>query len=198
MKVSHKTVQLTLISFGIFLILATYFIYPKMIKEKKLSEIKKEKPAEDTIKIDGIDANVFENVEYQGIYDLNNSFTIKSEKAHILNNEPDMVYMTNMNATIYMNDGRIITITSDTGKYNKINYDCFFEKNVKAYDHKTVILSENLDLLSTEDYASVYNNVILTSDNGSLKADKINYNFDTELYEISMFDDSNVKIKITK
>ena len=121
MKVSHKTVQLTLISFGIFLILATYFIYPKMIKEKKLSEIKKEKPAEDTIKIDGIDANVFENVEYQGIYDLNNSFTIKSEKAHILNNEPDMVYMTNMNATIYMNDGRIITITSDTGKYYKIN-----------------------------------------------------------------------------
>ena len=71
MKVSHKTVQLTLISFGIFLILATYFIYPKMIKEKKLSEIKKEKPAEDTIKIDGIDANVFENVEYQGTYDLN-------------------------------------------------------------------------------------------------------------------------------
>ena len=44
----------------------------------------------------------------------------------------------------------------------------------------------------------MYNNVILTSDNGSLKADKINYNFDTELYEISMFDDNAVKIKITK
>ena len=106
--------------------------------------------------------------------------------------------MKNMLATIFMNDGRVITITSDSGKYNKINYDCFFEKNVKAQDLRTVILSDNLDLLSTEDYASVYNNVILTSDNGSLKADKINYNFDTELYEISMFDDSNVKIKITK
>ena len=198
MKVNQKTVQITLISFGILLILVTYFIYPKMLKEKKLSEIKKEKPAENIISIEGEEANIFENVEYQGIYDLNNNFTIKSKEAHILNNEPDIVYMKNMLATIFMSDGRVITITSDSGKYNKINYDCFFEKNVKAQDLRTVILSDNLDLLSTEDYASVYNNVILTSDNGSLKADKINYNFDTELYEISMFDDSNVKIKITK
>ena len=198
MKINQKTVQIALITFGIFLILATYFIYPKILKDKKLSEIKKEKPVENIISVDNKEANVFENVEYQGIYDLNNNFTIKSEKAHIFNEEPDMVYMKYMSATIYMNDGRVITITSDTGKYNKINYDCFFEKNVKAQDHKTVILSDNLDLLSTEDYASVYNNVILTSDNGSLKADKINYNFDTELYEISMFDDNAVKIKITK
>tara|TARA_B100000029_G_scaffold184427_1_gene182006 strand:+ start:1200 stop:1796 length:597 start_codon:yes stop_codon:yes gene_type:complete len=198
MKINQKTVQIALITFGIFLILATYFIYPKILKDKKLSEIKKEKPVENIISVDNKEANVFENVEYQGIYDLNNNFTIKSEKAHIFNEEPDMVYMKYMSATIYMSDGRVITITSDSGKYNKINYDCFFEKNVKAQDHKTVILSDNLDLLSTEDYASVYNNVILTSDNGSLKADKINYNFDTELYEISMFDDNAVKIKITK
>jgi len=198
MKINQKTVQIVLISFGIFLILATYFIYPKMIKEKKLSEIKKEIPAENIISIDGKEANVFENVEYQGIYDLNNNFIIKSEEAHILSDEPDIVYMTNMLATIFMNDGRVITISSDSGKYNKINYNCFFEKNVKAQDKKTVILSDNLDLLSTKDHVSVYNNVILTSDNGSLKADKINYNFDTELYEISMFDDNTVKMKITK
>jgi len=198
MKVNQKTVQIVLIFFGIFLILATYFIYPKILKEKKLSEIKKEKPTENIVSIDGEEANVFENVEYQGIYDLNNNFTIKSEEAHILNDEPDIVYMKYMSASINMNDGRIITITSDFGKYNKINYNCFFEKNVKAQDHETVILSDNLDLLSTEDYAAVYNNVILTSDNGSLKADKINYNFNTELYEVSMFDNNAVKIKITK
>ena len=198
MKINRKTVQISLITFGIFLILATYFIYPKILKNKKLSEIQKEKPVENVISVDNKEANIFENVEYQGIYDLNNNFTIKSKEAHIFNDEPDLVYMKYMSATLYMNDGRVITITSDTGKYNKINYDCFFEKNVKAQDHKTVILSDNLDLLSTEDYASVYNNVILTSDNGSLKADKINYNFDTELYEISMFDDNAVKIKITK
>ena len=42
MKINQKTVQIALITFGIFLILATYFIYPKILKDKKLSEIKKE------------------------------------------------------------------------------------------------------------------------------------------------------------
>ena len=63
MKVNQKTVQITLISFGILLILVTYFIYPKMLKEKKLSEIKKETPAENIILIEGEEANIFENVE---------------------------------------------------------------------------------------------------------------------------------------
>ena len=105
--------------------------------------------------------------------------------------------MTNMYVTLYMNDGRIIKITSDKGKYNKLNYDLIFEKNVIGTDSKTIILAENLDLLSNENYASVYNNVTLTNDNGSLKADRINYDFNTRLYEVSMFDNEKaVKVKI--
>ena len=61
MRFNQKTIQILLVSFGILLILATYFIYPKMIKEKELSEIKKIKPVEDTVKIDGEEANIFEN-----------------------------------------------------------------------------------------------------------------------------------------
>ena len=122
MRINPKTIQITLVLFGIFLILATYFFYPRIIKEKKLSQLKEQKIEEKSVEIGGEEANLFENVEYQGIYNLNNSFTIKSNEAHILNNEPDIVYMTNMHATIYMNDGRVITITSEIGRYNKVNY----------------------------------------------------------------------------
>ena len=38
---------------------------------------------------------------------------------------------------------------SDKGKYNKVTYDCFFEKNVKATEGETEIFAENLDLLAT-------------------------------------------------
>ena len=106
--------------------------------------------------------------------------------------------MKNMYATIYMNDGSVWTIRSDSGSYNKVNYDCFFKKNVRATDDETIILADNLDLLSTEDYAMIYNNVNLANNNGSLKADKVNYDFETQLYKISMFDDTSVKIKIIK
>jgi len=155
-------------------------------------------PVEDKIFVDGREGNAFENVEYNGTFNINNTFSVKSNKAHIFNDDTDIVYMSNMHVTLYMRDGRVITITSEEGIYNKLNYNCFFKKNVKATDGETIILSQNLDLLADEDYASVYNDVILTGDSGSLMADKVKYDFETELYEISMFGDKPVKVKYIK
>ena len=105
--------------------------------------------------------------------------------------------MTNMKVSIQMSGERTIVITSDRGKYNKVNYNCFFESNVKATDGETIILSENLDLIATEDFASIYNNVDLTSKSGSLKADKVDYYFEADQYKISMFNNNDkVKIKL--
>ena len=128
----------------------------------------------------------FENVEYNGIYDVNKLFKVRSEKAHILNEDPDIVHMTNMHVILYLNDGRIINITSNKGRYNKVTYDCFFEENVKATDGEITIVSENLDLISSKKIAKVYNNVVLTNKMSELKADIIDYNFETKFYKVSM------------
>jgi len=198
MTANKRIVQLSLISIGLFLILATYFFYPKMIKNKFLEE---ETVEDDLTKTDitgSKERNTFENVEYKGLYDMNKPFKVKSEKAYILIKEPDVIYMTNMHVTLDMDDGRVIIITSDKGKYNKVTYDCFFENNVKAIDGETTVLSENIDLLSTEKSATVYNNVFLTNDKGSLRADKVYYDFETKYYQVSMFSDKKVKIKLIK
>ena len=134
----------------------------------------------------------------KGLYDLDKPFTVTSDEAHILNESPDIVYMSNMRVVITMEDGRIVIITSDQGRYDKINYNCFFEYNVRATDGETVILSNNLDLLSTNETATVYNDVILTSERGSLRADQINYDFNNENYQVSMFNKGKVKIKLIK
>ena len=198
MTANKRIVQLSLISIGLFLILATYFFYPKITKNKFLEE---EIVGDVMTKTDITDSkwrNTFENVEYKGLYDIDKPFKVKSEKAYILIKEPDVVYMTNMYVTLDMDDGRVIIITSDKGQYNKVTYDCFFENNVKAIDGKTTVLAENLDLLATEDSATVYNNVFLTNDEGSLRADKIYYDFETKYYQVSMFSDKKVKIKLIK
>ena len=198
MTANKRIVQLSLISIGLFLILATYFFYPKMIKNKLLDEETVEDIVTKTDITDSKWRNTFENVEYKGLYDMNKPFKVKSEKAYILIKEPDVIYMTNMYVTLDMDDGRVIIITSDKGKYNKVTYDCFFENNVKAIDGETTVLAENLDLLATEDSATVYNNVFLTNDSGSLRADKVYYDFETNHYQISMFSDKKVKIKLIK
>ncbi len=193
MTANRRIVQLSLISIGLFLVLATYYLYPQFLKEKTIED--------SMIKTDTIDTkerNTFENVEYKGIYDANKQFKVKSDKAYILIKEPDVVYMTNMRVVLNMEDGRIIIITSDKGRYNKVSHDCFFENNVKAIDGETTVFAENLELLATKNTAIVYNNVFLTNDKGSLRADKIHYDFETKYYQVSMFSDKKVKIKLIK
>ena len=196
MKKIHQKTQIILISVGIFLILATYFFYPYM---KKTQLAKNKSIQEDVVKSTDTDQETtFENIQYQGIYDLDKTFTVNSEKAHILKDEPDIVYMTNMHVILYLSEGRVVDIVSAKGRYNKVTYDCFFEKSVKATDGETKIFAENLDLLATGNAVEIYNNVSLYYPTGSLWADKIDYDFETKHFKVSMFDDNSVLMKVTK
>ena len=116
----------------------------------------------------------------------------------MLNEEPGVVYMTNMHVILYLTDGRIVNILSDQGKYNKLTYNCYFEKNVVASDGETQITARNLDLLATENSAKIYNEVNLNYPTGTLRADNIDYNFETKFFKVSMFNDKTIKMKVIK
>ena len=193
MRKKEKKIQAFLLIAGIFLILFTYFYYPYVNKNKSIVEKKIQKNL-----LESEDITLFEDLEYQGLYDLDKKFIVKSKKAHINQDEPDIVIMKNMHVILYLKDDRVVNIFSDEGKYNKENYDCFFEKNVKATDESTIILAENLDLLANKNYMEVYNNVILDHTAGYLEADKINYDLETKHFKVSMFDDKDVKMKVIK
>jgi len=194
MKKQQQKMQLVLIFIGFFLIMLTYFYYPYMDKNKLLKDQSAREDLEKTL--EDAHSTTFENIEYQGLYDLDKPFSVKSEKAHILDEEPDIVYMTNMNVVLYLKDERIVRIISNRGRYNKATYDCFFEEDVRATDGETKIFSENLDLLATENFVKIYNSVKLNHSTGSLRADKIDYDFETKYFKVSMFDDSVVKMKV--
>ena len=196
MKKKQQRTQLLLILFGLLLIFGTYFYYPYVIKENQFFKSKTvEKESEQT---EDEQTSTFQDVEYKGFYDFDKPFIVKSEKAIMSNEEPDIIYMSNMHVTLYLNDGRVVEIFSDKGKYNKITYDCFFQQNVKAIDGETTILSDNLDLLATKNTVTIYNNVYLDYISGSLKADKINYDFDTKYFKVSMYDERKIELNIIK
>ena len=44
--------------------------------------------------------------------------------------------------------------------------------------------------------ASIYNNVVINNEKSSLRADKVDYNFEQKNYQISMYGDERVKIKL--
>jgi len=195
MKNKEKKIQLTLILIGLLLIFLTY-IYKPEIKKDSLVENNTTKEIDDSIVIEGKSGTRFEEVQYQGIYDFDKSFTVKSEKAYILDDKPDLVYMSNMHVILYLTDGRIVNILSDKGKYNKVTYDCFFEENVRAEDGEGEIFANNLDLLATKNTVEIYNNVILNFPTASIKADKIDYDFMSKNFKVSMFDNKSIKMKV--
>ena len=196
MKQKQKKTQIILTSIGLILLLITYFYYPYMKKIKFTDNQFVQKDASNTPDID--QGTSFENVQYEGVYQINKTFSVMSEKAHILNKEPNVVYMTNMHVILYLDNGRIVNILSNKGRYNKVTYDCFFEDDVRATDEETKIFSDNLDLIATEDSVKIYNNVIVNYPEASLRADKIDYDFATKYFKVSMFDDKAVKIKVLK
>lgn len=140
--------------------------------------------------------NIFENVTYKG-ENAENPFTIYADRAEVEENT-NIVHMKTMLITIVLRDSKW-KIECATGTYNKVNYDIFCSENVKGTDGNTIIYSRNLDLLNDK-FLTIYNNVqIIDEDESSLYADKVNYDFESKLYHISMFDkDRSVKIKLIK
>ena len=198
MKQKHQKVQLFLLVFGFLLILLTYFYYPIASKnflnenlstQKKLDEEEAESSGSETS---------FKNVIYKGLYDLDKEFTVESKEAHIFDEEPNIVYMNDMHVVLYLSEGRIVNIYSNKGKYNKVTYDCFFEENVRATDGETKIFADNLDLIATKNIVEIYNNVNLKNTTGTLQADKVDYDFETKYFKVSMFNDETVKMKVIK
>ena len=194
MKKKQRGVQFVLVSIGLLLFILTYFYYPSIKKDKLLKD---QSVNEDFQKVEDMEQSTsFENLEYKGLYDLNKPFRVKSKEAYILSQEPDIVYMKNMYVILYLSDNRIVEITSLKGRYNKKNYNCFFEQDVYAFDGETKIMANNLDLLATENFAKIYSDVNLDYATGYLLADKIDYNFETKNFKVSMFNDKAIKMKV--
>jgi hypothetical protein len=195
MKKEQKKIQTFLFIVGVLLILMTYFYYPYKNKSLVEKNIQENVPPVSEDLTDN--ATSFESLEYKGLYDLDKTFVVKSEKAHINENEPDIVHMINMHVILYLTDGRVVNILSDKGTYNKANYDCFFEQNVRASDEETKIFSDNLELSGDKSIVKIYNNVVINYPTGSfLQADNVDYNFETKYFKVSMFDDKRIKMKV--
>ncbi len=196
MRKQQKKIQIFLFIVGVLLVLITYFYYPnknKSLVEKNIQE--NVPPISDDL---SDDTTSFLSLEYKGLYDFDKTFVLKSEKAHIKENEPDIVYMNNVNCILYLKD-REVQILSDKAVYNKSNYDIFFYENIKSTDGETKIFSENLDLLGDKSIVKIYNNVVVNYSTGSfLEADTVDYNFETKYFKVSMFDDKRIKMKVFK
>ena len=140
------------------------------------------------------DGTTIKEILYESYDNEGNKFIIKSKSGTFDENETDKIYMVNVEAKINLMNGTFITLVSDTARYNSLNSNTKFIKNVKLEYLGHKINSDNIDVIFTESKLEAYNNLIYKNSDINLSADKVELDILTKNTKIFMFDNSSVKI----
>jgi len=186
-----------LIQFSLFIILllitVTYYYYYKGNKTNvNLNKINNN----NEISINKNSSNLIKNISYNSIDNLGNEFIIKSEIGEINIDNPNMVYMTNVEAIINLINSDPVIINSNYAKYNKTNYETNFKENILLTYQTHRITSQNLDLSFENNIATIYNKIIYDNNDVKLSADILEIDLITKNSKIFMNNEYK-KIKIT-
>ena len=139
--------------------------------------------------------NTLINITYESIDKDGKKYIISAETGNVKEEEPDLIYMTNVNAKVILLDESVIYINSLNAVYNTNNYDTKFYKKVKLKFLEHNILCENLNIFFKKNLIEAYNNLNYKNLNFVMYADKIEIDLLTKYSKIYNFSENNVIIK---
>jgi len=144
------------------------------------------------------DNNLIKNLEYLSTDKNGNKYLINAEYGDIsfAGAEENIILMTNVNAQIDLFEKDTVYLTSNFAKYNTLNLETNFYKNVVLQYTQHEISSDNIDLSFEKNFAWVYNNIVYNSPTNKFFADKLEIDLLTKDSKIYMY--NNKKIKIIK
>ena len=184
---NKKTLLQVLMIFLIIFI--SLLFYLKYFNES--SESLKINPVTEKIDINQNDSSTYiDNINYTSSDAQENRYQITAVQAEMKPENPDLMYLKDVNAYIFIKDSYTVRITSNFGKYNSKNYDTFFSENVIIIYPGHKITGEYLDLSFINNLGVISSNVIYTGDKKNLFADKIEINIITKDTKIFMNDDT--------
>ena len=168
----------------------SFYLYPKIFDKKKVEEIVVNEAEEISA-----ESNIIKDINYISEDGKGNKYIINAVKGEIDYSNTNIMFLTDVEATIKLNNSNNIVITSDYGKYNIENFDTIFSKNVisKYLDNK--ITGEYLDFSLNRNTMIMSRNVIYTNPKNILEADVIEMNLDTKNTKVFMYK-SNEKVNI--
>ena len=140
-------------------------------------------------------SNVIKDVSYVSTDSKGNKYSINALTAEIDQNNSNILFLTDVSATIELTNSNNIKIISDYGKYNSDNFDTIFSKNVIINYLDNKINGEYLDFSIARGNMIISRNVVYSNPENILEADIIDINIENKDTKISMFD-KNKKVNI--
>lgn len=140
-------------------------------------------------------SNVIKDVSYVSTDSKGNKYSINALTAEIDQNNSNILFLTDVSATIELTNSNNIKIISDYGKYNSDNFDTIFSKNVIINYLDNKINGEYLDFSIARGNMIISRNVIYSNPENILEADIIDIDIETKDTKLSMFD-KNEKVNL--
>ncbi len=170
-----------IIIISIFLII--FYLYKEINEnKKKQSKIKDLSISEDIL----FNSNTFSDVNYSTKDAKGNEYIIEAKKGEVDYSDPNTIFLTDVYALIKLTNSNNIEITSNYGKYNTLNFDTIFSKNVIVNYLENKINGEYLDFSIGRNSMIISKNVIYTNLDNILKADVVEIEVDTKNTKIFM------------
>ena len=182
-------VQITL--FLILLIIIFFFYYEYFFLQKEKMNLTSQSQ---DIEVLNSENNLIKNLEYSSTDKNGNKYLIISEFGEISTIDRNIILMTNVQAQVNLFGKDTIYLNSGFAKYNTLNFDTNFNKNVILGYTGHKISSENLDLSFRENFVTLYNNIVYKSSTNELYADKVEIDLLTKDSKIFMLNNKKLKI----
>ena len=185
-----KKIHIQLLLIFIFFIISLFLFFKYFKKSSFESNLK----ANNTQSINSGESSI-EDLKYLSTDKEGNEYKIEAKKGNIDKNNPDIIYLENVEAIVLMQNSELISIKSNYAKYNTKSYDTLFNDSVSVDYGEHYLKSEFLDLSFENNLVSIYDNVRYLSGISSLKADKAEIDILNKNTKIFM-EDPDKKIQI--
>ena len=179
------------------LIIITWFVYSEYFKEDKNKLSKPVNPSSEIEEGAVYNSNTIKDINYTSRDLKGNEYILIAKEGEIDLDNSDIIFLTDVTAYIKLvKNSELIVITSNYGKYNTINYDTIFSKNVKIDYVDNIITGDYLDFSMMNNLLIISRNVIYKNLENTIKADVIKLDTTTKNTKIFMYN-SNEQVNVT-
>ena len=188
-----KSVNYRVFIFIIILAVSFFFIYSNYFqKEKNNQNLNLEVEKESST-----NSNIIKDIKYSSKDLKGNEYIILADEGEIDLDNSDIIFLKNVKAFINLIEkNETITVVSDFGKYNTINYDTIFSQNVKIQYQDNTITGDYLDFSMKKNLLIISKNVVYTNPTNILKADVVELDTitnDTKIFMHNSKDKVNIE-----
>jgi hypothetical protein len=186
--IKKNSIRIVLIILFISLVV---FIYSKLNSKKNLNQKTQVEEKENIY-----NANIIQGVNYASKDVKGNEYIIKAALGEIDLKDSNTIFLTDVNAIIKLKDKNDVNINSDFGKYNIINNNTIFSKNVIITYLDNQITGDYGDFSFERNSMIISKDVTYTNLENMLKADLVEIDIKTKDTKILMYEkEKKVNIK---